>query len=150
MSTKRKLSNPEDKEKVKEATLRTLFKEFGSEYKTKMYTEMYKAVHAKVTPNLVRRKVRRYNTLSEPSTTFGADPWNDGNDFRAPRKTAKIQKTAECSPIATNNVFTALEGASKMEQLNATTNKYSGMQSTNKAESMDTPKKTNRSKPPPI
>ncbi|KAI4486302.1 hypothetical protein M0802_012385 [Mischocyttarus mexicanus] len=111
---------------------------------------MYKEAHAKVTPNLVTRKVRRHSTLSEPSTTCGTEPWNEGNDFRTPRKTAKIQKTTECPPIATGNAFTALKGASEMKQLNATTNEYSGMQSTNKAEFNDTPRRTNRSKPPPI
>ncbi|KAI4485591.1 hypothetical protein M0802_012696 [Mischocyttarus mexicanus] len=123
MSNTRKISSSDKSEKISEAILRILSKEFSRKYKTGDYAKMYMASHAEVALNLVRRRVRS-NT--------------------------KIQKTTECPPIATRNAFTALKGASEIVHSNATTNEKSDIQSTNKAGCKDTTVRPNRRKPPPI
>ncbi|KAI4486271.1 hypothetical protein M0802_012415 [Mischocyttarus mexicanus] len=113
MSGKRKLPNTEVNENLSDPKLRRRLKEFYKSYSTKGFPEVLKHSKMEVKPNLLCERNNTSSVASEGSPP-GAGPSNEGEDFKAPRKTAKPLKAVVQPPIKTHNIFGALDGASEM------------------------------------
>ncbi|KAI4472779.1 hypothetical protein M0802_016508 [Mischocyttarus mexicanus] len=148
MSGKRKFPITEVNENLSDPKLRRRLKEFYKSYSTKGFPEVLKHSKMEVKPNLVCERNNTSSVASEGSPP-GAGPSNEGEDFKAPRKTAKPLKAVVQPPIKTHNTFGALDGASEM-QIDAVEKDSDAPAVRTSAAKPDTANRSTRSKPPPI